>query len=124
MKRLFPFLAILASVGFLFFASSSCEKGVYPYFTLSKDTLNFGYEEDSAKISVKSNVEWWIYTYPSTVTMTPLEGDGDGEVTIICAKNSTANERDTVLAITTETIRHTITIIQAPNPDAAGEGNE
>lgn len=117
-KKLFPLFAAATASAFLFFASSSCEKGVYPAFTLSEDTLTFGYAADSAEILLSSNVDWWIYTKPTYATMSPLGGKGNAAIKVYCDTNSTADRRDTVIAVTTETIRHEITIIQDPNPNA------
>ena len=117
MKKIYPVLAILAAAAFLFFASTSCERGVYPYFTISKDTLDFAYTADTQHVQVSSNVEWWIYLRPSFLMMSPLDSSGDADVKVYVTANTKSTARDTMMQITTETIRHTIVIHQDPNPD-------
>jgi hypothetical protein len=116
MKKIYPVLAILATSAFLFFASTSCERGVFPYFTLSKDTLNFSYKADTQHVQVSSNVEWWIYLRPSFLMMSPLDSVGDADLKIYVTANPKTDARDTVMQITTQTISHKIVIHQDPNP--------
>lgn len=112
-------LAALGTAAFLLFASTSCERGVYPEFTVSKDTLNFAYTADTADIDITSNVEWWIYTRPSFLMMSPLDSNASCTAKVYVTANTSSNSRDTLMRITTETIRREIVIHQAPNPSGS-----
>ena len=72
--------------------------------------------DSEAHVQVSSNVEWWIYLRPSFLMMSPLDSVGDADLKIYVTANPKTDARDTVMQITTQTIRHKIVIHQDPNP--------
>ena len=109
-------MAVLAALATAM--TSSCEKYVLPELSFTPDTLVFNAEGGEQTLVLRSNVSWeaeinrdessWV----EWITFSPTFGDGDCDVAVTLQGNNTGIERVLTFDIKTETLKHTLTIIQ------------
>ncbi len=107
----------------------SCEKYVLPELTISRDTIIFNYNIDSASLDIKSNVIWEIETPDisfSNQWVIVRHNWADGDTTVIF--KTTLNEgprRETKARVFSETIERFLILIQEAAPeDPEDPGNQ
>lgn len=97
---------------------SSCEKYVLPELSFSPDTLIFRAAGGTQTLELHSNVNWESdinrseSTWVEWITFTPTFGEGDCNIEITLADNTTGPGRSLSFSIKSETISRTLTIIQ------------
>lgn len=97
---------------------SACEKYVLPELSFEPDTLFFTAAGGTQTLSLKSNVEWEAEinrsedTWVEWITFTPTFSDGDCDVQVTLADNTAGPLRSLSFDIKSETLKHTLTIIQ------------
>ncbi len=109
-------LAVLAALAVTL--PSACEKYVLPELSFEPDTLFFTAAGGTQTLSLKSNVEWEAEinrsedTWVEWITFTPTFSDGDCDVQVTLTDNTAGPLRSLSFDIKSETLKHTLTIIQ------------
>ena len=67
-----------------------------------EQTLSFAAKADFREVAIRSNTHWTVSITGNTdkFSVTPMEGDNDGSITISVKDNNTADEQRAVLTIT------------------------
>ena len=119
MRKSLYIITILAVLSALAGAmSTSCEKYVLPELSFAPDTMYFSAAGGTQTLELRSNVSWEAGinrsddTYVEWITFTPTFGEGDCDIVITLAENTTGSDRNLSFDIKSETIKHTFTIIQ------------
>ncbi|MBO4768319.1 MAG: BACON domain-containing protein [Bacteroidales bacterium] len=114
-------LAVLAALAVTL--PSACEKYVLPELSFSPDTLIFTAAGGTQTLQLRSNVEWEAEinrsddTWVEWIIFKPTFGDGDCDVEVTLADNTTGPLRSLSFDIKSETLKHTLTIIQEGGSD-------
>jgi hypothetical protein len=109
-------LAVLAALAVTL--PSACEKYVLPELSFEPDTLFFTAAGGTQTLSLNSKVEWEAEinrsedTWVEWITFTPTFSDGDCDVQGTLADNTAGPLRSLSFDIKSETLKHTLTIIQ------------
>ena len=87
------------------------QKGIY---LTSEDELHFPASEQSQTFSIQSNTEWQVLGYPNWVSLSGLNGSGDGELSVTVLENPNSSMRfgEIVLGQLGLDMLHRIQVIQ------------
>lgn len=117
-KILLPILALFALI--------ACEQTPTSSIKLSQDTVNVGFEgtSEAVPVDVVSNIDWTVTTDGETwYTVEPLEGSGNGTITITVEPLSEIAARAAELTIGNGTTLATLQIVQGlPDKADVSEG--
>ena len=117
-KILLPILALFALI--------ACEQTPTSSIKLSQDTVNVGFEgtSEAVPVDVVSNIDWTVTTDGETwYTVEPLEGSGNGTITITVEPLSEIAARAAELTIGNGTTLTTLQIVQGlPDKADVSEG--
>lgn len=93
---------------------AACEKEKEaPVLTIEPVSLEFTAEGGSQTLTVKSNQHWTITTDGADwYTVSPMEGNGDGEVTVTIGRYTEAATRSAQLTFRTDDLMKTAAILQ------------
>lgn len=67
------------------------QKGIY--IETSENSLNLSSVPSEARVTVRSNTEWRVQSVPDWVSVTPVSGKGDTEVTLSVSENLSTSSR-------------------------------
>ena len=90
---------------------AGCGKKVDVAFSTS--TLNIAAEGESVEVTLTSNGDWTIDTYPEWLTVSPISGNGDATLTLTAPLNNTDAARSGELKVSTKDNSATLTVSQA-----------
>lgn len=84
--------------------------------TVSMPSVNFGESGGSQVIQVLSNTKWTVNNTTNWLTVTPMQGSGNGQFTITASANPDKNSRNGALTITAGNASAFITVNQGSTP--------
>lgn len=67
--------------------------------SVSVSSIKFDEYGDSKNIEVKSNTTWKVSGYPSWLTINPIQGKRNGEISVTAARNKERTERSGMFLI-------------------------
>ena len=103
-------LALTVFVCLIFF---SCGENEEPFeFSVSTNSLQFGYEEETQNLTITSNQSWTIDSELTWIRATPASGSGNALISLTADPNTSDEVRTGKLTIRRGTVVTPITIIQ------------
>lgn len=88
-----------------------------PYLAVSTNDIRFGFDDSTQKFTISSNVDWDISIEGGTdwLTVTPLSGRGEQEVTVAATANTNPNPREASITISGGGMTQTVNVTQYGN---------
>ena len=87
-----------------------------PFLTVSPSDTSVSNNSGSITLVVKSNISWSVSDTSSWLTENPVNGTGNGIVTVNVAQNLSINQRSGTITVSGGDITRTITITQLASP--------
>ena len=80
----------------------------------AESEIKFYSREESKTVNISSNLNWEVTSMPEWLSVTPLSGRGNGEVTVTVSENVSTNQRSGAIVITSPglTISTSINVTQ------------
>ncbi|MCH5224100.1 MAG: BACON domain-containing protein [Muribaculaceae bacterium] len=80
----------------------------------AESELKFYSREESKTVNISSNLNWEVTSMPEWLSVTPLSGRGNGEITVTVSENVSTNQRSGAIVITSPglTISTSINVTQ------------
>ena len=98
----------LLSVGFV-----SCGGDDDPdEVSVSMPSVNFGESGGSQSVQVLSNTKWTVSGNPGWLTVTPIQGSGNGAFTLVASANTETGSRNCTLFINAGSASATVSVYQ------------
>lgn len=82
--------------------------------TLGTETLNFAAEGESVTVTLTSNGDWTVDTYPEWLIVNPTSGKGDATLTLTASVNDSDETRSGEVNVTTKDHSASLTVTQEP----------
>lgn len=113
-------MAATMSIGF-----TSCGDDDDPdEVTVSMPSASFSESGGQSVISITSNTNWTVTGAPSWLTVTPMQGKGNGTIMLNAQKNTDKQSRSCVLYVNAGSASTVITVSQSgPSADSSLEGS-